>query len=127
MGLITHIVIFKLHPTVSDAERHLLASRFLALQDRCELDGKKYLTVTGGKNNSKEGFEKGLEQAFVVTFETEKARDYYVDTDPAHNEFKELVKDKVADLLVVDFEQGVFCSKRQEYQQKTLACSGKDV
>ncbi|BGP18538.1 hypothetical protein JCM10213_002949 [Rhodosporidiobolus nylandii] len=114
MGLITHLVILKLLPSLSDAERHLLASKFLALQDQCELEGGgKYLTVTGGKQNSPEGMAKGFEQVFNVTFETAEARDYYNDKDPAHQEFKAYVADKVADILVFDFEQGVFwCAAR---------------
>ncbi|GAA6038430.1 hypothetical protein JCM8097_007646 [Rhodosporidiobolus ruineniae] len=108
MGLITHIVSFRYKPSTSDAERHLVASRFLALQDQCELKGERYLSVTGGKQNSPEGLGKGYEHTFVVTFTSSEHRDFYVSDDPAHNAFKELIKDHIADVFVFDFEQGVF-------------------
>jgi predicted GTPase len=61
MTPITHIVIFKYAPSATDAEVHLAASRFLALQDECEFEGKRYLAVTGGRNNSTEGLDKGFQ------------------------------------------------------------------
>ncbi|GAA5909938.1 hypothetical protein JCM5296_002539 [Sporobolomyces johnsonii] len=112
MGLITHIVSFKYKDDTSDAQRHLVASSFLALQDQCHLDGNTYLTVTGGKDNSPEGLAKGFHHAWVVTFETAEARDYYTFKDPAHTKFKDLALPFVAEVFVFDFEQGVFCSSR---------------
>ena len=63
MSTITHFVAFRYKATTSDAEQHLVGSSFLALQDQCEHPqrGGKYLTVTGGRNNSPEGFAKGFE------------------------------------------------------------------
>lgn len=63
MGLITHIVAFKYKDGTTDAEKHLVASSFLALQDQCKLQGteENYLSVTGGSNNSPESFNKGCE------------------------------------------------------------------
>ncbi|CEQ42800.1 SPOSA6832_04659, partial [Sporobolomyces salmonicolor] len=135
MGLITHIVSFKYKDDTSDAQRHLVASSFLALQDQCHLEGNPYLTVTGGKDNSPEGLAKGFQvrscsfergpprrrspslrssqqHAWVVTFETADARDYYTFKDPAHIKFKDLALPFVAEVFVFDFEQGVFCSSR---------------
>lgn len=61
-NIITHIVHFQYKPEVSNTERYLVASKFLALLDTCSLAGKTYiLSATGGKNNSPEGQHKGLE------------------------------------------------------------------
>ncbi|GAA5940648.1 Dabb family protein [Sporobolomyces koalae] len=109
MGMITHIVSFKYHPTVSSAERHLVASSFLALQSRCLNErGEPYLLVTGGANNSHEGQTKGFDHSFVVTFNDQLARDYYVEKDPKHDEFKQLAGPHLAEVFVFDFEAGVF-------------------
>ena len=61
MGIITHIVSFKYKESASSAERHLVASSFLALQERCldKTTGNPYLAVTGGKDNSHEGLSAG--------------------------------------------------------------------
>lgn len=63
MSTITHFVAFRYKATTSDTEKHLVGSSFLALQDQCEHPqrGGQYLTVTGGRNNSPEGFAKGFE------------------------------------------------------------------
>ncbi|GAA5876844.1 hypothetical protein JCM16303_006306 [Sporobolomyces ruberrimus] len=110
MGIITHIVSFKYKPTTSPAEKHFVASSFLALQSRCvdQQEGKNYIAVTGGKDNSPENAANGYEHSFVVTFENEQARDYYVNEDPAHSKFKELAGQHVEKVFVFDFEAGVF-------------------
>ncbi|GAA6000726.1 Dabb family protein [Rhodotorula paludigena] len=109
MAPITHVLSFKFKESTSDAEKHLLASSMMALQDQCLLpdSSAKYLTVTGGKNNSPETFDKGFDCTFVVQFD-EKDRQYYLDTDPAHQKFKELVGPHVEDIFVFDFTPGVF-------------------
>ncbi|KAL8281135.1 hypothetical protein RQP46_006493 [Phenoliferia psychrophenolica] len=108
-GIITHIVHFEYKPEVSGTERHLIASKFLALLDTCSLAGKPYiLSATGGKNNSPEGASRGLEHSFVLTFATLEDRDYYLDKDPAHQIFKAEVGPKLAGACVMDFEAGVF-------------------
>ncbi|GAA6011184.1 hypothetical protein JCM11491_006749 [Sporobolomyces phaffii] len=109
MGVITHIVSFEYKPSASSGERHLVASSFLALQSRClDRHGNPYIAVTGGKNNSQERQDQGYDHSFVVTFEDAAARDYYVDVDEAHQNFKQLAGQHVARVFVFDFEGGVF-------------------
>lgn len=49
----------------------------------------------------------GITHAFVVEFENESDREYYVHTDPAHQEFVKGVL-RVADKVqVIDFTHGV--------------------
>lgn len=50
----------------------------------------------------------GISHCFVVEFESERDRTYYVKEDPAHAEFKKNIKDSIAKIIVVDFEPGKF-------------------
>jgi hypothetical protein len=50
--------------------------------------------------------------AFVVEFESAEDRDYYVDKDPAHTEFKKFIFDLLGHIQVVDFEPGNFAYKQ---------------
>ena len=43
-----------------------------------------------------------------MEFETPEDRDYYVDNDPAHQEFKKLAGKIREKAIVVDFASGVF-------------------
>ncbi|GAA5836997.1 hypothetical protein JCM3766R1_006500 [Sporobolomyces carnicolor] len=109
MGIVTHIVSFRYKDAATDAERHLVASSFLALQSRCVGDdGQPYLAVTGGRDNSTEHLSNGYHHSFVVTFENKEARDFYVERDAAHQQFKELAGRSVEQVFVFDFEAGVF-------------------
>lgn len=61
MSLITHVVAFRYSSTTSAAERSLIASKFVALQDSCKLantDDKYILSLSGGAQNSMEGMDK---------------------------------------------------------------------
>lgn len=49
-----------------------------------------------------------MTHVFVSEFENEEDRQYYLDKDPAHIEFKNAVKDLVQTVRVVDFEPGKF-------------------
>lgn len=43
-----------------------------------------------------------------MEFASAEDRDYYVDTDPVHQEFKDSVGGLVANAIVVDFSNGVY-------------------
>lgn len=49
-----------------------------------------------------------LTHAFIVEFESVKDRDYYVNDDPVHGEFKSLAGEILEKVVVVDFTAGVF-------------------
>jgi stress responsive alpha/beta barrel protein len=79
------------------------ATRFLALKDLAKRNGQTYIiSITGGKAASKEGFDQGLEQAFVVTFKNEADRNFFVgkpysdEMDPAHEALVQIVVPLVA-------------------------------
>jgi hypothetical protein len=88
---IQHIVVFRYKADVAAKTKSDCAARFLGLKDLAKRDGQRYIvSITGGQAISAEGFDQGLEQAFVVTFKNEADRNYFVgkpysDTmDPAH-------------------------------------------
>lgn len=71
MGLVTHIVALAYDQSASNAEKHLIASSFIALKDLCRLkaqedgvEGENYIVdITGGAQNSP---EPGPGQAYHV-------------------------------------------------------------
>ncbi|KAG8872207.1 hypothetical protein FRB97_007878 [Tulasnella sp. 331] len=98
-----HIVIFKYKSTADEAARSAVAKAFDALQTQCVSisTGKPYIeSLKAGMNYSEEGFDKG--------FETEGDREYYLNTDPAHAEFKKFAHPAIEDVLVFDFVPGMF-------------------
>lgn len=63
MGFVTHIVAFAYDQAASNAEKHLIASSFVALKDSCQIQraqggeqrGETYIVdITGGAQNSPE-------------------------------------------------------------------------
>src|SRR5882724_12491989 len=100
---IHHIVVFRFKSDVTEAQKAGIAARFFALKDLAKRNGHRYIvSITGGKAISKEGFDQGLEQAFVVTFKNESDRNYFVgkpyaDTmDPVHETLAKVVVPLVA-------------------------------
>lgn len=49
-----------------------------------------------------------MTHAFVMEFESVEHRDYYVNDDPSHDEFKKLAGEVLEKAQVVDFINGVF-------------------
>jgi hypothetical protein len=100
---IQHIVVFGYKAGVPAEKKAEIATRFLALKDLAKRNGQTYIvSITGGKAISQEGFDQGLEQAFIVTFKNEADRNYFVgkpysDTmDPAHEALAKVVVPLVA-------------------------------
>lgn len=119
---IQHIVIFKYRDGVEASTKADIAQRFIGLKDIARREGQPYiLSIVGGKAASKEGFDQGYEEAFILTFKTKSDRDYFVgkpyqDTmDPDHLALAKvamplLMQDaqgKATGLYVFDFEDGV--------------------
>ena len=112
-----HIVLFKFKDDVTAEMRAEVAKRFEALES-AERDGKPYiLDIVHGVQNSEEGVHKDYELGFIVKFENEDDRDYYVGRpfvgdgpfDPEHDEFKTFVGPLLAEtngVLVFDFTDG---------------------
>lgn len=100
-GLIRHIVLFRYKDSVTDEQKAEVKRRFLALHQLCARGSCPYITsIETGAQNSGEGVDQKLEQAFLVTFRSEGDRNYYVGRpivvdprfyDAAHQAFKEFV------------------------------------
>jgi len=100
-GKIEHIVLFKYKPEVSEIEKQLILKKFLNLKNDCLRNGAPYISsIVTGQQNSHEKLDKGYEQAFIVSFNSEGDRNYYVGLpfisdpnyfDPKHEEFKKFV------------------------------------
>ncbi|KZO91929.1 hypothetical protein CALVIDRAFT_541416 [Calocera viscosa TUFC12733] len=107
---ITHIVLLAFVPTASAQSLASVAERFLALKTKCKKpDGSTYIkSLVGGKQTSPEGKGKGLQYGFVVEFETEEDRTYYLEADPDHLAFAGSNKGVANDVCVFDFTPGEF-------------------
>lgn len=111
--VVKHFVAFKYDQSVTETEKQLVMKKFLALKNKCLKNNKPYiLSIEAGYANSPEGADQGYEQGFIVTFVSEKDRNYYVGKpffthfDPAHDEFKNFVSpllQKNAGAFVFDF------------------------
>ena len=120
-GLVRHIVLFRFRSTATPQQRAEATRRFLALQQECRRNGSPYiLSIETGAQSSGEGIDGGFEQGFLVTFQSEGDRNYYVGKpvltdadkdyyDHAHDAYKTWVRDllledgKGAPALVFDF------------------------
>ena len=100
----------------------------LALGEKClhPTTNKPYvISLVGGRNNSPEGhavsqsfpipippmltmLQGASTHGFVVEFEKEEDREYYLNKDPEHLAFVKSVGEIVEDIKVVDFEPGKF-------------------
>ncbi|KAF7362168.1 Stress responsive A/B barrel domain-containing protein [Mycena venus] len=110
MSLI-HIVMFQFKADASPESVEEACARMLSLKDDCihPESQKPYIkSLTGGKDNSPEGKQNGIQYAFVVEFESTADRDYYVATDPTHQAFVKSVGAVVQKAIVVDYTVGHF-------------------
>jgi hypothetical protein len=117
-GDLVHIVLFRLRDDATDADRREVDRRFRALADT-KRDGHTYIrSIRSGPQISPEGHARGLELGFVVEFDSEGDRNYYLgrpfvaqdaDFDPEHDAFKQFVGPHLAaegGVLVFDFVDG---------------------
>jgi hypothetical protein len=96
-GDVVHIVLFRLKDGTTADERAELERRFRALADTVR-DGRRYIrSIRSGAQFSPEGAGHGYELGFVVEFESEGDRNYYlgrpfvgegVPVDEQHDAFK---------------------------------------
>ncbi|KAJ9132559.1 hypothetical protein NKR19_g9264 [Coniochaeta hoffmannii] len=108
---IIHVVMFAFKALATEAEVQDVCDRMLALKNNCvHPDTKKtYIkSAVGGRENSKEGLQNGITYVFVSEFENEEDRAYYINKDPAHQEFVKSLASVVDKVQAVDFTPGVF-------------------
>lgn len=100
-GLVRHIVLFRYASNVTAFQKNQIKARFLNLKNTCLRNGRPYIvSIEAGSQNSFEQADQGLEQGFIVTFNSQGDRNYYVGhpvvadeklVDPAHDAFKKIV------------------------------------
>ncbi|WP_025885618.1 Dabb family protein [Asaia prunellae] len=114
-GLLRHVVMFRYKSSATPAMRAEVTARFLRLvQDSRRPDGTHPVkSIEMGMQNSGEGVDAGLQQAFIVTFASEGDRNFYVGKpvimdpawfDPAHEAFKEFAAPAIEKVVVFDFD-----------------------
>jgi len=108
---IIHIVLFEFTPTTELETIHDVCSRMLGLRTQCihPTSQKPYiLSSSGGRDNSPEGQQGGFSHGFVVEFENEEDREYYLEKDPAHLAFVKSLEGILERARIVDYEPGAF-------------------
>ena len=101
-GKVVHIVAFKYKKAITDAKKKEVADALVALKGKIP----QIQSVTHGTNISKEGFDKGFQEAFILTFANEKDRDTYLEHEE-HKKFAKLLDGILADkgVFVFDFKE----------------------
>ncbi|ORY12984.1 stress responsive A/B barrel domain-domain-containing protein [Clohesyomyces aquaticus] len=108
---LTHIVLFQFKFSANADDIKTVSQQMLALRDNCihPTSKKPYIkSASGGTDNSQEGFQNGITHVFVMEFESAEDRDYYVNDDPLHDEFKSFAGQFLEKAQVIDFTNGVF-------------------
>ncbi|WP_322015562.1 Dabb family protein [Paraburkholderia sp. J12] len=113
-GIVRHIVLLCFANTVSEVQQNALVQAFLDLREDCRRDGKPYIrSIEHGLQSSGEGAHGAFEHAFLLSFDSEGDRNYYVGepvvTDPAyydsrHHAFKALIGPLLAPQGVLVFD-----------------------
>ncbi|MGV3774796.1 MAG: Dabb family protein [Verrucomicrobiales bacterium] len=96
-----HVVAFKFKDTATKEQIKQVEDAFRDLKKKI----KEIHDFEWGMNNSPEKHNKGTTHGFILTFNSEKDRDVYLD-HPAHQEFGKLVGPLLADVFVIDFWAG---------------------
>lgn len=99
-GKLVHIVSFKYKKAITDAKQKEIADALVALKGKIP----QIISIQHGRNVSKEGFDKGFHEAFIVTFANEKDRDIYLEHEE-HKKFAKRLDGILADkgVFVFDF------------------------
>ncbi|KAI0013366.1 stress responsive A/B barrel domain-containing protein [Xylariaceae sp. FL0662B] len=103
---VNHIVLFQFKADASPQAVAQTCASILALKETClhPQTQKPYIkSLTGGRDNSKEGRQNGIQWAFVVEFDNLDDRDFYVSTDKAHADFKAGARPIIEKSIVVDY------------------------
>ena len=97
-SVLRHVVAFKFKETATKENITQIENEFRALKTKIpEIKGYEW-----GLNNSPEKLNKGCTHGFILTFNTEKDRDTYLN-HPQHKSFGCLVKTLLDDVFVMDF------------------------
>lgn len=96
-----HVVLFSFKASSSSSEIKMIEDAFRALPSKIsEIKGFEW-----GLNNSPENLHQGFTHCFLVTFDSEKAREDYL-PHPAHKEFVAILGPHLERVLVFDYWAG---------------------
>jgi len=97
--MVRHFGVFKFH---ADVDSETIEECFKRMK---EMVGKVpgLLDMESGAYQSDEGLDKGYTHGFIMTFDSFESRDAYL-PHPVHEEVKDFVVPKLADVIVFDFE-----------------------
>ena len=96
-----HFVCFKYKSEVSKKKVAEVEKAFVGLEKKI----KEIKAFEKGVNNSPEALNKGFKHCYMITFDSEKGRDVYLE-HPDHKKFVELVGPVLEDVFVVDYWAG---------------------
>ncbi|RAL15585.1 Dabb family protein [Aspergillus homomorphus CBS 101889] len=109
--MITHIVQLQFKDSISPDRVQEVCSHLVSLKDKClhPTSQTPYIrSFRAGKQNSPEGINNGITHVFVMEFESEEDREYYLNKDPEHLSFVKGLGGVLEKVQVVDFTNGVF-------------------
>jgi len=95
---ICHVVAFKFKEGTTKEQIKQVEDAFRDLKKKI----KEIKSYEWGTNISKENRNKGCTHGFILSFNSEKDRDTYIN-HPAHKEFGKLVGPLLDDVFVIDF------------------------
>lgn len=96
---VRHVVLLKFTAEATEAEIREVETAFAKLPDEIE----QISDFEWGKDVSPEGLNRGFTHCFLVTFDSEEARDAYL-PHPAHQKFVELLRPSLDEALVIDYQ-----------------------
>ena len=108
---VKHIVLFQFKADAPPEAVQDVCTSMVALKDECLHPASQtpYIkSMSGGKDNSPENLQNGIQYAFVAEFESLEDRNYYVAEDPVHQSFVKRAGQIIEKAIVVDYTIGAF-------------------
>ena len=93
-----HVVLFKFKDSATTENIKKIELAFSALESKID----EIEEFEWGINNSPENLNKGFTHSFLITFNSEEAREIYL-PHPSHQEFVNLLQPYLEDVLVLDY------------------------
>ncbi|THV04054.1 hypothetical protein K435DRAFT_962039 [Dendrothele bispora CBS 962.96] len=105
MAPVVRFAAFKYKPGTTDAQKRQALDGLIKLYE----ENARMVNhgPVGGMNNNPEGFDKGFDVVFTVEFKSKETRDEFI-PDEKHVAYKMSIMEIVEDVIVYDFEKGVY-------------------
>jgi Stress responsive A/B Barrel Domain len=100
-----HVVTFRFKSDVTALQRQSFARQIQALSETSKWDGRPLIvSIRYGEPMSREGFDQGFQQMFIVEFRNAADRDYFV--GPPYRDAAEAAHQRVIDQVLPHVERG---------------------